>query len=107
MVSTAPADPSPPIGSQPVRAARNTRNSEVRSGGVDSSTSDVPPTIAAVAGAQLRQLLTSGARAQRLGGEIAGRQPREQQRRRRHGEHEQEREQKSPKEITEHRLVTD
>ena len=30
----------PPIGSQPVRAATKTRKSDVRSGGIDSSTSD-------------------------------------------------------------------
>ena len=30
----------PPIGSQPVRAATNTRNSDVSSGGIESSTSD-------------------------------------------------------------------
>ncbi len=30
----------PPTGSQPVRAARNTRTSDVRSGGIDSSSTD-------------------------------------------------------------------
>src|SRR6185503_6148968 len=43
--SLAVADTMPPAGSQPVRAARKTKASEVISGGSDTHTSDAPRTI--------------------------------------------------------------
>ena len=162
----------PAIGSQPVRAATKTRNSEVSSGGIDSRTSDAariapaatPPRrlpvttpsgrpmsvaqhqrghredggvggalgnqiahrpvvlhrvaevepdgggqpvavlradrlVEAVAGALLLDRLRLAPRAERLGDEVARRQPRQHQRRRRHGDHQEQREREPPREV--------